>query len=557
MANALIFDVAGPADDDAICALNYQTFVEEIPQHAPNPSKRLVDRYHGQNTYLVARDGTEIVGMVAVRAERPFSLDIKVANLDRYLPPHQGLCEVRLLCVKAGRRREPVFAGLMDRVMQLGRERGYDLAVISGTTRQARLYGHMGFVAFGGEVGTDQARYQPMYMTMSAFERDTGAAFARRAKLNRRTKPQPTAPPTSFLPGPVAIAPVVKRAFEAPASSHRSAPFLAQVQEARERLQRLTHADDATLLLGSGTLANDVIGGQIWKTGGPGVVVVDGEFGRRLADHAERWSLPHRRFEREWGDPWTPAELATFLDEGPSPRWLWLTLCETSTGVLREVDELRRVCEARGIDLYLDAVSAVGSVPVDLRGVRMASAVSGKALGAYPGIAIVLESSSPGPWLPQRSERTLPRYLDLDLYRQADGVPFTQSSNLMAALVAALRRLENDDAVHRTAELGRWVRTQMAERQLPPMGSRSAVPERISPAVTTIELPPSLAARAVGDALQAAGFHISYESEYLIARNWIQICLMGAFERRNVEALLLALDKIMARMGPELVGSGR
>jgi GNAT superfamily N-acetyltransferase len=188
MTNTLIFDVARPADHDQICALNYQTFVEEIPQHPPHTSRRLVDRFHDQNTYIIARCGDEIIGMVAVRAERPFSLDGKLPDLDGELPPHSRLCEVRLLCVQPGRRRGPVFAGLMDRLMQLGRERGYDLAVVSGTVRQLRLYQHMGFVPFGPEVGSPEALYQPMYMTMSAFERDTRAAFTRRARLAGRPK---------------------------------------------------------------------------------------------------------------------------------------------------------------------------------------------------------------------------------------------------------------------------------------------------------------------------------------------------------------------------------
>ena len=38
---------------DAIAALNYETFVEEIPQHEQNSNKRLVDKFHAENTYIV------------------------------------------------------------------------------------------------------------------------------------------------------------------------------------------------------------------------------------------------------------------------------------------------------------------------------------------------------------------------------------------------------------------------------------------------------------------------------------------------------------------------
>src|SRR5687768_16230637 len=96
--------------------LNHLTFAEEIPQHRPQPSGLLVDRFHGANTYLVALRGTRIVGMLALRAKRPFSLDQKLNDLDSYLPPGRSVCEVRLLAIskpdRAGRILQHLFAFL-------------------------------------------------------------------------------------------------------------------------------------------------------------------------------------------------------------------------------------------------------------------------------------------------------------------------------------------------------------------------------------------------------------------------------------------------------------
>jgi hypothetical protein len=44
-----------------------------------------------------------------------------------------------------------------------------DLAVISGTVRQLRLYEHMGFRCFGPLTGSADALYQPMYLTLEAW----------------------------------------------------------------------------------------------------------------------------------------------------------------------------------------------------------------------------------------------------------------------------------------------------------------------------------------------------------------------------------------------------
>jgi len=63
-----------PREFELIHRLNYETFVEEIPQHAANPTGRLVDRFHDENTYVVCMNGDELTGMIALRGRRPFSL---------------------------------------------------------------------------------------------------------------------------------------------------------------------------------------------------------------------------------------------------------------------------------------------------------------------------------------------------------------------------------------------------------------------------------------------------------------------------------------------------
>jgi predicted N-acetyltransferase YhbS len=166
------FKVAdAPAEFEQIFRLGYETFVEEIPQHAPNAERRHVDRFHDENAYLVAVDEADIVGMMVVRGQRPFSLDQKLGNVDRYLPPGRNVCELRLLAVRPSRRHGVVFRGLVDLLLAHARVRGYDLAIMSGTLRQTKLYRHLGFSPFGPPVGTPAAPFQPMSITLEEFER--------------------------------------------------------------------------------------------------------------------------------------------------------------------------------------------------------------------------------------------------------------------------------------------------------------------------------------------------------------------------------------------------
>jgi aspartate aminotransferase-like enzyme len=315
---------------------------------------------------------------------------------------------------------------------------------------------------------------------------------------------------------------------------------MARVQS---QLCQLTNAERVAILLGSGTLANDVIGGQIWQSGQRGVVIVDGEFGRRLADHASRWSLPFDVFERDWGQPWHLEELGDFLAARPDTQWLWLTLCETSTGVLRDINGLRHLASAQKIELYLDAVSAIGAVPVDLSGVRMASAVSGKALGSFPGLAMVLQNPPHRDLIPAVHKGPLPRYMDLALYNEGAGVPFTQSSHLIWALQVSLGRYASDQVFSRVATASLRLRDQLKGLSLELLGERQAT----NPAVMTIALPAGLNSRTVGDELMRRGIRLSYESDYLLRRNWIQICLMGDFDPTHLPRLAKELAAAVGR----------
>jgi aspartate aminotransferase-like enzyme/GNAT superfamily N-acetyltransferase len=522
----LIYKVATePRELEMIHGLNYRTFVEEIPQHARNPARRLVDRFHAENTYVICVDQDRLAGMVALRGVRPFSLDDKVPDLDSHLPPARKPCEIRLLAVEAEYRKTSVFAGLMVRLLQVARARGYDVAVISGTTRQLRLYRHIGFEPFGSLVGAAGAQYQPMMLTLERFESCVGSLIAELAA-------EP--PAVSFLPGPVQVNAQVHDAFVRRPISHRDEAFAGLLDAVQRRLRLLTSAAHAAVLLGSGTLANDAVAAQLACKRAPGLVLANGEFGERLVDHARRWRLDFDACRAQWGKPFDPDELSRRLHQG-KPAWLWLVHCETSTGVLNDLAAVRALCRETGTELCVDAISSVGTVEVDFRDVAFATAVSGKGLGAYPGLAIVFHRDPPcdGP--------SLPAYLDLRLYSGVASVPFTHSSNLVAALSFALARIgpARYESVRRDSALLR--------RKLDEMGLDCvAAAAHASPGIITVALPAAISSAAVGEQLRAAGYSLAFRSRYLLQRNWLQIALMGDYSGPQLSSMLSSLNDALA-----------
>lgn len=511
---------------EAIHRLNHRTFAEEIPQHSASESGRLVDRFHAENTYFIGLDGELLVGMVALRGVRPFSLDAKLADLDAHLPAGRRICEIRLLAVEREYRHGQVFRGLVQLLARHGKAQGYDLAIISGTTRQAKLYRHFGFVPFGPLVGEGEARFQPMYLTLEQFVDG----------VERSLEPLKMA---SFLPGPVALRREVREAFARQPVSHRFAAFRDELATVVERLRALTGARHMQLLLGSGTVANDAVAGQLSLLGERGLILVNGEFGSRLVDHATRWRLAFDTLEVAWGEGFDFDTIDRRLVTEPRPRWLWAVHCETSTAVLNDLDRLGSRCAGHGVKLCLDAISSLGTVPVDLAGVHLASGVGGKGLGSFPGISMVFHDHEIAP-----APAALPRYLDLGFYAAEGGVPFTHSSNLLAALAAALARSGWSEHFDELRETSTWLRHRLRGAGFRLVGSDA----QVSPAVITVDLPAEIDSTRLGEDLRRVGFLLSFASGYLVARNWIQICLMGEVDRGD-------LERLVARMAMALRGS--
>ena len=141
---SLTFKIASEQSEfEQIHRLNYQAFVVEIPQHPPNAEQRLVDRFHAENTYVICSSGERVLGMVAIRESVPSP---SITSLRAFNPTcrYIGRGESRLLAIDREHRNSRVFQGLLLKVCACCESGGYDLAVMSGTTRQLKLYQQLG-----------------------------------------------------------------------------------------------------------------------------------------------------------------------------------------------------------------------------------------------------------------------------------------------------------------------------------------------------------------------------------------------------------------------------
>ncbi|MEI7836192.1 MAG: GNAT family N-acetyltransferase, partial [Planctomycetota bacterium] len=147
--------------------LNYQTFVQEIPQHDQTSDGRLVDKFDRKNVYFVALRNHQVIGMVAVHDQPPFSIAGKMSDaaiLDSLGPRP---LEVRLLAIEPKARHSRIAYGLMWVMYCYAREGGYSHLLISGVDTQQSLYEAIGFMALGPARSDGAAAFVPMWLNLA------------------------------------------------------------------------------------------------------------------------------------------------------------------------------------------------------------------------------------------------------------------------------------------------------------------------------------------------------------------------------------------------------
>lgn len=504
---------------EAIAKLNYDTFVEEIPQHEQHPSGKRQDAFHHENTYLIVLKDQELVGMIAIRDQRPFSLDHKIGLVEDALPEEAlngKLCEIRLLSVRREHRNGRVFFMLARALADYAYEKGYGAAVISGTVRELKLYGQLGFKAFAKPVGSEEAAFVPMFLTKQYYEQSVAARFQHK----RHT----------FYPGPNELTAELKKTFQRAPVSHRSYEFTERFKRVQIQLTNMTGASHVHLLSGSGTLANEAMIAQISRLDSKGLVLINGAFGERLKNQALKWGLDFETVEVEWGEPFEISGLVRQMRSGLYG-WILLAHGETSTGMLNDVDHIQELAKELNIQVCMDCVSSIGSVPINLKEVYLASGVSGKAIGTMSGIAMVFSNH-----LIEVSP-SIPMYLDLGCYANG-GIPFTYSSQLLESLEIALKAYDNNGRYKVLNE--RYDKLLLAEQN----GELEFLTKQSYPMIVTLKVP-TINKHMSKDA-RLSGFDLHDQSAYLKARQWVQLSLIQPEFEESFEKFRLWLRNYVA-----------
>jgi alanine-glyoxylate transaminase/serine-glyoxylate transaminase/serine-pyruvate transaminase len=370
--------------------------------------------------------------------------------------------------------------------------------------------------------------------------------------------PPPLDPPVRVLmgPGPSEIHPRVLRAMAAGTVGHLD-PYYLKLMNGMQEMLRTVFATKNTMTMavsatGSAGMESTVV--NLIEPGDSMLVCVNGVFGMRMVDVAERAGAKVTKIERPWGEVFTPADLKEVLAKA-KPKVVGIVMAETSTGAWQPLEEISNLVHDAGGLLLVDAVTALGGVPVEVDRWNIDAIYSGsqKCLSCPPGLAPVSFSQRAMDVVMKRKTKVQSWYLDVSMLAQYWGservyhhtAPINMTYGLYEALRVVLEEgLENCFARH-------MLNHRALKAGLTALGLRYTAREGHQlPQLNAVLIPEGIDdAAARGALLNRFGIEIGGGLGAFKGKAW-RIGLMGHTARpNNVYLLLSALEQLFGEQG--------
>jgi alanine-glyoxylate transaminase/serine-glyoxylate transaminase/serine-pyruvate transaminase len=222
-------------------------------------------------------------------------------------------------------------------------------------------------------------------------------------------------------PGPSDVPPRILEAMSRPTIGHLDPVFLKIMDEIRSGLRQVFRTNNEMTLAvsGTGSAGMETLFANLVEPGDKVLVCVNGVFGGRMVDVAQRCGAVVEQIDQLWGRAFEQEKVIEAI-KSVKPRAVAIVHAETSTGVHQPVDRIGAAAHAHGALFLLDCVTSLGGLPVEIDKWEVDAAYSGtqKCLSCPPGLSPVTLSPRAVQRIEQRKQKVQSWYLDLSMVRQ-------------------------------------------------------------------------------------------------------------------------------------------
>lgn len=356
-------------------------------------------------------------------------------------------------------------------------------------------------------------------------------------------------------PGPSAVPQRVLRALAAPTLGHLDPEYLAIMDETRQMLRQVfqTNNEMTLAISGTGSAGMEAAVCNLVETGDEMIVCVNGVFGGRMKDVAQRYGAVVHTVEAPWGHGIELEQIETALQAHPKTKIVGIVHAETSTGEHQPLENIAKLVRSSGRLLVVDAVTSLGGIdiPVDKLGIDVCYSGTQKCLSCPPGLAPITFSSRAVDAIDRRKSKVTSWYLDVSMLRSYWSnervYHHTAPINMTYALREALQIVLEEGLgarIHRHLRHHRMLRAGLEAMGL------EYIPQHSLTTLNAVKIPEGIDDLAVRKALlKDYNIEIGAGLGPFKGQAW-RVGLMGASSTQsNVMLVLGALEKLLADQG--------
>ncbi|MDH7511618.1 MAG: alanine--glyoxylate aminotransferase family protein [Clostridiales bacterium] len=248
-------------------------------------------------------------------------------------------------------------------------------------------------------------------------------------------------------PGPTPIPPDVLAVASEPIIHHRTPEFSEIFMQVSEGLKYVFGTkEDVFILTSSGSGAMEAAVVNTLSPGDKVITINGGKFGERWGNICQAYGVEVKEVVLEWGDDFTPDQLAAELRANAGVKAVFSTLSETSSGAVYDIKGYGEVVSKTDAVLVVDGISGLGATPcpMDEWSVDVLVAGSQKSFMIPPGLAYI--AFSPKAWKLVESAKLPKFYFDArkakkNLEKQT--TPWTPAVSLIIQQKKALDIIRN------------------------------------------------------------------------------------------------------------------
>lgn len=230
--------------------------------------------------------------------------------------------------------------------------------------------------------------------------------------------------------------------------------YKAITQDIRKRLLALAHVSEpdytVVLMQGSGTFGVEAVLGSIIGNEDKLLIIANGAYGERMEEIAKHAKIPYIAYHEAYYKVPDARRIAELLDENPEITHVSMVHCETTSGILNDIETVVKTVKERNRIMIVDAMSSFGGVdiPVGEWGIDFLVSSANKCIQGVPGFSFIIADR-------QRliESKGKARSLSLDIFEQWDAMErdgkwrFTSPTHVVLAFLQALKELEEEGGI--------------------------------------------------------------------------------------------------------------